>query len=265
MPAPSIQTPPIQATVDALLDAYRDRRPIAPISATNPGFGLREAYEIQLGQVDRWLGAGRVISGHKVGLTSEAMQRQLGVDQPDYGHLFSDMFYPESDPIPAAAFIAPRVEPEFAFWLSRPLAGPNATIADAVRAVDVVVGSIEIIDSRIADWRIGLVDTIADNASSAGAVLGSRRLRLDELDLVTASCTLTKNDIVVGTGTGGAVLGSPLNALVWLANKLGELGTHLEAGAVVLPGSVCAAVPVSAGDSVTADFGPLGTVTARFA
>lgn len=202
--------------------------------------------------------------GHKVGLTSVAMQQQLGVDQPDYGHLYADMFYADAAPIPASAFIAPRVEPEFAFLLSRPLTGPGLTVADVIPAVDVVVGSIEIIDSRIADWKVGLVDTIADNASSGAVVLGDRQLRLDEIDLVSAGCTLSKNGDVVGTGTGGAVLGSPLNALVWLANRLGELGTELHEGAVVLPGSVCAAVPVAAGDSVTADFGPLGTVTARF-
>jgi 2-keto-4-pentenoate hydratase len=251
-------------TVDALLRAYVEKRGIVPISATHPDCGLDDAYAIQLGQVGRWVDEGRTVRGHKVGLTSEVMQRQLGVDQPDYGHLFSDMFYADDAPIPASRFIAPRVEPEFAFVLSRPLTGPGLTVTDAVRAVEAVIGSIEIIDSRIADWKIGLVDTIADNASSAGVVLGRHRLGVNEIDIVSAECTLTKNGSVVGTGVGGAVLGSPLRALVWLANKLGELGTSLDEGAVVLPGSVCAAVPVAAGDSVTADFGVLGTVTARF-
>jgi 2-keto-4-pentenoate hydratase len=259
-----VQTSPIHDTVDALRAAYVARRPIAPITTSIPSLGLEEAYAIQLGQVDQWLQEGRIIRGHKVGLTSEAMQRQLGVDQPDYGHLFADMFYADSAPIPTSAFIAPRAEPEFAFVLSRPLVGPNVTVADAAAAVESVVGSIEIIDSRIADWRIGLIDTIADNASSAGVVLGERELSLDTLDLVTAHCTMTKNGTVVGAGNGSAVLGSPLKALVWLANKLGELGTVLEAGSVVLPGSVCAAVPVAAGDVIRADFGSLGTVTARF-
>lgn len=260
----TLSNQPINALVTALSGAYTTGAPIEPLSATTPGLTVDDAYAIQLAQVAAWQAEGRRIRGHKVGLTALAMQRQLGVDQPDYGHLFDDMFFLDSAPIPAGRFIAPRVEPEFAFVLSRPLAGPGITIADAIRAVDCVLGSIEIIDSRIADWKIGLVDTIADNASSGGVVLGSRPMRLDELNLVTAGCTLTKNGVVVGTGAGGAVLGSPLNALVWLANRLGDLGTQLDEGAVVLPGSICAAVPVAAGDSVTADFGPLGTVTARF-
>lgn len=255
----------IETAVEALLGAYESGTPIPPLTAGNPDLGIDDAYAIQLGQAERWRAQGRQVRGHKVGLTSVAMQRQLGVDQPDYGHLYADMFHLDSAPIPASAFIAPRVEPEFAFILSRPLAGPGLTAADAIRAVDYVVGSIEIIDSRIADWQIGLVDTIADNASSGAVVLGNRPLRLDAIDLVSAGCTLAKNGEVVGAGAGGAVLGSPLNALVWLANRLGELGTELQEGAVVLPGSVCAAVPVAAGDAVTADFGQLGTVTARFA
>lgn len=254
----------IESAVEQLLGAYASGRPIAPLSAAHPQLGVDDAYAIQLGQAAHWSAQGRRVRGHKVGLTSVAMQRQLGVDEPDYGHLYADMFHLDSTPIDASAFIAPRVEPEFAFILSRPLSGPGLTAADAIRAVEAVVGSIEIIDSRIADWRIGLVDTIADNASSGGVVLGSRPLRLEAIDLVTAGCTLVKNGQVAGTGAGGAVLGSPLNALVWLANRLGELGVVLEEGAVVLPGSVCAAVPVAAGDTVTADFGPLGTVTARF-
>jgi 2-keto-4-pentenoate hydratase len=259
-----MQSMAIEETVDALLRAYVEKRGIAPISAAHPDCGLDDAYAIQLGQVGRWVDEGRTVRGHKVGLTSQAMQRQLGVDQPDYGHLFSDMFYADDAPIPSSRFIAPRVEPEFAFVLSRPLRGPGVTVTDAVRAVEAVVGSIEIIDSRIADWKIGLIDTIADNASSAGVVLGQRRLDVNDFDIVNAECILRNNGSVVGTGAGGAVLGSPLVALVWLANKLGELGTALEEGAVVLPGSVCAAVPVTAGDVVTADFGALGTVTARF-
>lgn len=260
----NVSPTPIHPHVSALSGAYRSGVPIEPLSVTHPELSVDDAYSIQLAQVAAWEAEGRRIRGHKVGLTARAMQRQLGVDQPDYGHLFHDMFYLDSAPIPTARFIAPRVEPEFAFVLSRTLSGPGITVADAVRSVDCVLGSIEIIDSRVVDWRIGLIDTIADNASSGGVVLGTRPMRLEDLNLVTAGCTLTKNGVVVGTGAGGAVLGSPLNALVWLANRLGELGTPLEEGSVVLPGSVCAAVPVTASDAVTADFGPLGTVTARF-
>ncbi len=253
-----------QRAVDALLNAYETGRPIAPLTEERPDLSIDDAYAIQLGQAARWRDAGRQLRGHKVGLTSLAMQQQLGVDQPDYGQLYADMFHLDTAAIPMSGFIAPRVEPEFSFILSRPLAGPGVTVADAIRAIDYVVGSIEIIDSRIADWKIGLADTIADNASSGGVVLGSRPLRLDAIDLVTAGCSVAKNGAVVATGAGGAVLGSPINALVWLANRLGELGTTLEEGAVVMAGSVTVAVPVAAGDAVVADFGPLGTVTTRF-
>lgn len=247
-----------------LLDAYDGGTPIAPLTSTAPGLAVSDAYAIQQLQVAAWTAAGRSIRGHKVGLTSRAMQRQLGVDQPDYGVLRDDMFYLDTVSIEASRFISPKVEPEISFVLKERLAGPGVTVADAIRAVDYVVASIEIIDSRIADWKITLADTIADNASSGGVVLGSRPVRLDEIDLVTTGCVLTKNGEIVDTGAGGAVLGSPIHSLVWLANTLGPLGVELEAGAVVMPGSVCAAVAVAPGDSVTATFAQLGSVTARF-
>ncbi|MEA5457023.1 2-keto-4-pentenoate hydratase [Sinomonas sp. JGH33] len=248
----------------ALLDAYRSGVPIAPLSETVPGLSIEQAYGIQLAQVEHWKNAGHVIKGHKVGLTSRAMQLQLGVDQPDYGHLREDMFHLDSAPVDLGAFIAPKVEPEISFVLKRPLAGPGVTVAEAISAVDYAIASLEIIDSRIADWRITLADTIADNASSGGVVLGSRPVALQDLDLPRTGCNLYRNGQVVGTGAGGAVLGSPINALVWLANTLGQLGVKLEAGSVVMPGSVCAAVPVAAGDTVSAEFAGLGLVTTYF-
>ena len=192
------------------------------------------------------------------------MQRQLGVDQPDYGHLLDRMFWPEYEPIPIGRFLQPRVEPEMAFVLARPLRGPGVTVADAIAAVDFVLPALELIDSRIRDWKIGLADTIADNASSGGVVLGSSPVPLGAADLRLAGCTLHKNGELAGTGAGGAVLGSPLTSLVWLANTVGARGVALEAGQVILPGSVTAAIPVGAGDTVTATFAGLGSVTARF-
>lgn len=238
--------------------------PVESLTATYPGLTVDDAYEIQLLQVRRWLADGAQVKGHKVGLTSAAMQRQLGVNQPDYGHLLDGMFWLEHEPIPLSRFIQPRVEPEIAFVLARPLRGPGVTVAEAVAAVDFVLPALELIDSRIKDWKIGLVDTIADNASSGGVVLGSTPVPLSGLDLRLAGCTLHKNGELVGTGAGGAVLGSPVSALVWLANTVGTRGVVLEPGQVILPGSVTAAVPVSAGDSVTARFAGLGGVTARF-
>ncbi|WP_329142597.1 2-keto-4-pentenoate hydratase [Streptomyces sp. NBC_01456] len=249
---------------ETLFAAYDTRVPVEPPAAKYQGLTLADAYEIQLLQIRRRLEAGARIKGHKVGLSSPAMQRQLGVDQPDYGHLLDDMFWLENAPVPASRFLQPRVEPEIAFVLKRPLAGPGVTVAEAAAAVDFVLPALELIDSRIRDWQIGIIDTIADNASSGGVVLGSSPSPLADVDLRLAGCTLHRNAELVGTGASGAVLGSPLTSLVWLANTVGARGVVLEAGHVVLPGSITASVPVAAGDTVTAAFAGLGSVTARF-
>lgn len=253
----------VQGWAGRLLDAYRTGRTIAPFTPDlPPGTGLDAAYRIQQAQVESWNRDGDRVKGHKVGLASRAMQRQMGVDRPDFGHLTASMFHLEHAPIPAGTFIQPRVEPEVAFVLGRPLAGPGVTVAEAVRAVDHVLPSLEFVDSRITGWQIKIFDTIADNASSGGVVLGSRPVRIDRVDLRLMGCNLHINGSVVATGAGGAVLGSPLNALVWLANTLGPLGVALEPGHVVLPGSMTRAFPVAPGDSVVAHMAGLGTVTA---
>ncbi|MEV1247721.1 2-keto-4-pentenoate hydratase [Nonomuraea sp. NPDC050022] len=247
-----------------LLAAYRTGDPIQPLTTTYPELSVADAYAVQRHQIDALVADGAVVKGHKVGLTSAAMRRQLGVDQPDYGHLLDSMFHLDGAPIDTRRFLQPRIEPEIAFVLKRPLSGPGVTTAEAVAAVDFLLPALEIIDSRIADWRITLADTIADNASSGGVVLGTRPIRLETVDLALAGCLLHRNGDLVQTGAGGAVLGSPLNALVWLANTLGEQGVALEAGHVVLPGSITVAIPVTAGDIVSATFAGIGTVTARF-
>ncbi|ADI04654.1 2-oxopent-4-enoate hydratase [Streptomyces bingchenggensis BCW-1] len=249
---------------DTLLAAYDTRVPVEPLVDKYPGLTLADAYEIQLVQIRRRVEAGARIKGHKVGLSSPAMQRQMGVGQPDYGHLLDDMFWLENAPVPASRFLQPRVEPEIAFVLKKSLTGPGVTVAEAAAAVDFVLPALELIDSRIRDWRIGIIDTIADNASSGGVVLGSTPARLTDVDLRLAGCTLHRNGDLVGTGASGAVLGSPLTSLVWLANTVGTRGVVLEAGHVVLPGSITASVPVAAGDTVTAAYAGLGSVTARF-
>ncbi|MEV4453305.1 2-keto-4-pentenoate hydratase [Streptomyces mirabilis] len=248
----------------ALLGAHRTGEPIDPLTEHFPDLDVDDAYAIQTAQAEQWVRDGSVVKGHKVGLTSPAMQRQLGVDEPDFGHLMDTMFHLESQPIDPSAFLAPRVEPEIAFVLGKPLSGPGVTVAEAAAAVEFVMPALEIIDSRIRDWKIKLVDTIADNASSGGVVLGSTALPLSQVDLRRAGGVLYRNGEIVGTGALGVVLGSPLNALVWLANTLGARGVTLQAGQVVLPGSITAAVPVAAGDVVTAMFAGLGSVTARF-
>jgi 2-keto-4-pentenoate hydratase len=171
------------------------------------------------------------------------------------------MFHLEHAPIPATSFIQPRIEPEIAFVLGRALQGPGVTVADAARAVDCVLPALEIVDSRIQDWKISIVDTIADNASSGGVILGSTPSRLSDVDLRLAGCVLYCNGQLAATGAGGAVLGSPLNALVWLANTVGPLGVALEPGHVVLPGSMTRAIPVAAGDTVVTKIAGIGSVT----
>jgi 2-keto-4-pentenoate hydratase len=251
-----------QAAATLLLDATRLVRPVEPLSRTYPGCTVDDAYAVQLGQVRAWLTQGRTVVGRKVGLTSAAMQRQLGVDQPDFGHLFADMR--QSGVADVSSYISPKVEPEIAFVLGAPLRG-QITAAEAAAAVDYVQPALEIIDSRIRDWQITLPDTIADNASSGGFVLGEQRTALASVDLARVDCVLTVDGSVAGKGTGDAVLGSPINALVWLVNTLDARGVGLQAGDVILPGSITAAVGVRAGSVVTASFEGLGSVTIEFA
>lgn len=256
------QTELHHAAADHLRSAYETGKAVTPIVEAFPQATLTDAYRIQQTQVARWVACGDRVRGHKVGLASAAMQRQMGVDQPDYGHLTQSMFFLEHEPIPAGTFLQPRIEPEIAFVLSRPLYGPGVTVADALRAIDFVLPALEIVDSRVVDWRIGIVDTIADNASSGGVVLGCTPVSIRSLDLQLAGCVLYHNGSLADTGAGAAVLGSPVNSLVWLANTVGSLGTELEEGQVILPGSMTSAHRVAAGDTVSTTITGVGTVTA---
>jgi 2-keto-4-pentenoate hydratase len=248
----------LAAIAAALRDAYTTGVPVEPLA----GLTLDEAYEIQLIQVRQRTAAGATVVGFKVGLTSDAMRRQLGVDEPDFGHLLSDMAH--DGQVPIGRYLQPRAEPEIALVLGEPLRDKGLTAEDIAAATAYALPAIEVIDSRIANWRIGLPDTVADNASSGGFVLGRSPVPLDAFDPATVRCVFEHNGSVAGTGVGAAVLGSPLNAAAWLANELVGRGVALAAGHVVLTGSVTAAVPVGRGDVVTATFDGLGAVTARF-
>jgi 2-keto-4-pentenoate hydratase len=252
------------AAAGALLEAYASGVPVEPIALSWPTFDIDDAYAVQQLQVQRWNDDGRTIKGFKVGLTSAAMQEQLGVYQPDYGILRDDMFRDDGVPIPLAPFLQPRIEPEIAFVLRHDLRGPGVSFATATSAVEFAIPALEIIDSRIRDWRITIVDTIADNASSGGVVIGGRPVAPSDIDFRLVGCLLTRNGVCVATGAGGAVLGNPLNSLVWLANTLGRHGVTLPAGCVVIPGSITASQPVRAGDTWTAEFSGMGSVSARF-
>ena len=254
----------VEKAASTLLGAYASRTPVPPLTATYPDISIDDAYAIQLAQVSAWTKDGATIKGHKVGLTSAAMQKQMGVNQPDFGVLLDSMFVPEGLTCDIGRFLQPRAEPEIAFVLGKPLAGPGVTTAEAVAAIDFVLPALELIDSRIADWKISFRDTVADNASSGALVLGSNPVELSAADLRLSGCVLHRNGRVVGSGAGGAVLGSPLNSLAWLANAVGPLGVTLEAGNVVLPGSITASIPVSGGDTFSAVFAGIGRVAVAF-
>lgn len=248
----------------ALSAAEADRRPIDPVTKTWPEMDLDDAYRVQLVNVRRRLDAGERIAGFKVGLTSRAMQEMLGVDQPDYGHLFASMILPSGTVIDRSALIAPRVEVETAFVLGAPLAGPAVTVADVLRATELVLPAIEVIDSRVRDWHITLGDTIADNASSAMVVLGMEPSRPAALDLRLAGAVLARNGEIVETGAGAAVLGHPAVAVAWLANALATYGIEFHEGDVILPGSCTRALTVDVGDAIRAELSGLGPVDVVF-
>jgi 2-keto-4-pentenoate hydratase len=249
----------ISEIADRLFEAEEKGVPVAPPSRSSE-FELRDAYAVQMRNVERHVAAGRRLVGKKVGLTSLAMQEALGVDQPDFGHLFEDMLLADGGTVDAGRFIEPRVEPEIAFTMSSDLIGPGLGIEDVREAVAGAQPALEVIDSRVANWEIGLVDTVADNASCGAVVLG-RPADWRDVDLAAVECRLLVDGAVVETGLGAAVLGHPFAAVAWLANTLSELGTPIRAGDLVLPGSCTRAVPLAAGTRAEADFGVLGTVS----
>jgi len=244
-----------------LLDAARSATPCLPVRDLIGAGDIPAAYAVQREVAARR--TGRVV-GHKIGLTSPAVQRQLGVDRPDFGLLFDDMDVSRLDPVPMDGLLQPRIEAEVAFLLGADLTG--AFTADDVRAaVDVMAPALEIVDSRIAGWDISIADTIADNASSALFVLGADRVGLDVLEPVTIQMELAVDGEVVSKGSGAACLGDPLAALAWLAGAARDLGDPLRAGQVVLSGALGPMVPVRPGIRVTATLTGLGTVATTFA
>ena len=247
-----------------LAEAEEGATPIGPLVERLPGLDLDDAYAIQRCNIDRRCNAGDPVRGYKVGLTSRAMQEMLGVGEPDFGHLLASMVLTSGAVVPAPALIAPKVEVETAFVLGRALAGPGVSVVDVLRATEFVLPAIEVIDSRIAEWRISLNDTVADNASSARVVLGTRPVPPADLDLRLTGAVLAHNGQVVETGTGAAVLGHPAVAVAWLANTLADYGIGFEEGQVILPGSCTRAVDVHAGDLVRADMTDLGGVEVIF-
>jgi 2-keto-4-pentenoate hydratase len=243
--------------------AEASRQAIAPVIEGWPTLTIADGYNIQRVNIDRRIAAGEHIVGHKVGLSSKAMQRMMGVDEPDFGHLLASMQVAPGGVMDVDQCIQPRVEVEVAFVLGTGLRGPDCSIDDVLAATEAFHPAIEIIDSRIVDWRIGIVDTIADNASSKAFVLGDP-VDPAALDPRMVPVVLSVNGDIAETGVSAAVLGHPATAVAWLANTLHPFGVTLEAGHVILPGSCTRAVPVAPGDQVVAEFGPLGDVAVTF-
>ena len=248
---------------DLLLQAQRDHKPVTQLSTTWPQIEIADAYAIQALVQGQRIREGRRLIGHKVGLTSKAMQRSSQIDEPDYGHLLDDMLLADGAKVPHADFCVPRVEVELAFVLGKPLRGPGVLLTDVLRATEYVVPALEIVDARVQNPR-KIFDTIADNGAAAGVVLGGRPVGPLEVDLRWVGGILYVNGQIEETGLAAGVLGHPALGVAWLANKLTEHGVALEAGHIVLAGSFTRVIFAKPGDTVHGDFGALGSVAVQF-
>jgi len=247
-----------------LAEAERSRVPISPLTDVHPDIDVVDAYEIQLINIRRRVAEGARVIGHKVGLSSEAMQKMMNVDEPDYGHLLEDMAVFENVPVQTDRYLYPRVEVEVGFILADDLPGAGCTEDDVLAATAAFVPALELIDTRITEWKISICDTIADNASSAGWVLGEARVSPKDVDIRNIGAVLSRNGEVVAKGRSDAVLGNPVTAVAWLARKVDGFGVRLKAGDIVLPGSCTKAFDANPGDDFVADFEGLGAVHLGF-
>ncbi|GCA98033.1 2-keto-4-pentenoate hydratase [Mycolicibacterium mucogenicum] len=249
----------------ALAQAERSRVAMSPMTDTYADIDVVDAYEIQLLNIRQRVAEGARVVGHKVGLSSEAMQKMMNVDEPDYGHLLDDMQVFEDKPVLTSKYLLPRVEVEVGFVLADDLPGAGCTEDDVLAATAAFAPAIELIDTRITNWQVKLCDTIADNASSAGWVLGKERVSPKDIDIRNIDAVLKCNGEVLGEGRSDAVLGNPVTAVAWLARKVDQFGVRLKAGDVVLPGACMRAFDAKPGDDFVAEFAGLGSVHLSFA
>jgi 2-oxopent-4-enoate/cis-2-oxohex-4-enoate hydratase len=254
----------IRSAGQELFDALVQRRTLEPLTSRYPGITMEEAYRVQQQFVELRKARDARVIGKKIGVTSQAVMTMLGVDQPDFGILLDDMVYGRGSVVPSESLIQPKAEAEIAFVLKRALRGPGVTAAEVLAATEGVMSCFEIVDSRIRDWKIGIQDTVADNASCGVFVLGDRIVPPQDLNLYSCGMVMEKNGQIVGLGAGAATMGSPVNAVAWLANTLGRLGVALEAGEIVLSGALSGMVAVQKGDFLQMDIGGIGGCSVRF-
>lgn len=258
-------SPETRAAIAAeLAEAERTRIAIAPPTDSHPDFDVVDAYEIQLMNINSRLADGARTVGHKVGLSSEPMQKMMGVHEPDYGHLLADMELFEDKPVQADRFLFPRVEVEVGFLLAADLPGEDCTEDDVLAATAAYFPSLEVVDSRITNWQIKICDTIADNASSAGFVVGKQRVSPKDIDIKAIDAVLSCNGEKLAEGRSDAVLGNPVTSVAWLARKVASFGVRLRAGDLVLPGSCTRAFDAHPGDEFVAEFAGLGSARLTF-
>jgi 2-oxo-hept-3-ene-1,7-dioate hydratase len=252
-----------KAAAQSLRDAERTRAPVKQLSSTWPDITMDDAYVIQGLVQEQKMAEGRMLIGHKVGLTSKAMQRSSGINEPDYGHLLDDMIIADGTKVPHAHYCAPRVEIELAFMLGASLQGPGIGITQVLTATDYVLPALEIVDARVMNPR-KIFDTIADNGAAGGIVLGGRPVRPMDVDLRWVGGILYVNGEIEETGLAAGVLGHPAMGVAWLANKLSQHGVSLQAGHIVLSGSFTRVIWARKGDTIHGDFGQLGGVAVQF-
>lgn len=254
----------LQQAADLLWNAHQHAEPCLPVRELIGANDVAAAYAVQKINTERWLAQGRRLVGRKIGLTSKVVQKQLGVDQPDFGMLFADMCIADGEEVAAGRVMQAKVEAEIALVIERPLSHDRHTVADIINATAYALPAIEIVGSRIANWDIRLTDTIADNASSGLFVLGSRPVKLDAFDVIGCGMLMERRGDQVSAGAGAACLGNPLHAAVWLADMMAQVGSPLQPGDVVMTGALGPMVVAAAGDVFEASIEGLGSVRAAF-
>ncbi|KPD03550.1 2-oxo-hept-4-ene-1,7-dioate hydratase [Moellerella wisconsensis] len=260
----------VSQVAQRLNNAEKKGEQIRQISLDHPEITIEDAYAIQREWVGLKMSEGRILKGHKIGLTSKAMQASSQIDEPDYGALLDDMFFADGSEIPFDRFIVPRIEVELAFILAKPLRGPNCTLFDVYNATDYVIPALELIDARChnidpeTQRPRKVFDTISDNAANAAVIMGGRPIKPRDLDLRWISALLYRNGVIEESGVAAAVLNHPANGVAWLANKLAPHNVELDAGQIILAGSFTRPVPVRRGDTFHADYGVMGSISCHF-